>query len=251
MESKKTLINLGLTEIEADAYLALLELGGAKPSRVAKELGIKRTTIYPILKSLTAKGFATVYFRKNSRFYYAQKPNRVTGIFQKKLDQFVELIPQLNLLERKNTNEVGLRYIETKEELENFYRDILNEYKNREYRIISSAKGWEGVDPAFFIQYRKDRGKAKIKTRLLLSADSREINPTEPSLLRNYKYLPEKFSFRSTIDIFDDKILIVSPDLSALAVVVQILPMVDVFKAIFEALWEITPKNKQGTSNNT
>jgi len=59
--------------------------------------------------------------------------------------------------------------------------------------------------------------------------------------LRDYKYLDKKYSFKSTIDIYNDKILIVSSELSALAVVVALPPMVDVFKAIFEALWDSTP----------
>lgn len=232
--------NLGLNDNEANAYLALLKLGGSKPSQVATEMGIGRTTVYAILKDLTQKGFATVYFRQNHRFYYAQKPNRLSILFENKLDKFRDIIPQLNAVERKEGALMGIRYLETKNELEHFYIEILEEYKNRDYCIISSAKGWEGIDPKFFIQFRKDRGKAKIRTRLLLSADSEEINPTEPKLLRDFRYLPPKYSFRSTIDIFDDKILIVGPELTALAAVIEIPPMVDVFKSIFEALWDVT-----------
>ena len=244
METALVLQNLGLSDQEAGAYLALVKLGGCRPGQVAKEMGIKRTNAYPILQSLAKKGFAVVYFRKNSRFYYAQKPGRVTAIVQKKLDHFNDIIPSLNALERKQAQAIGLRYIETREELEDFYRQILVEYKSRDYRIISSAKGWEGIDPEFFIQYRKDRGRANIKTRLLLSADSKEINPGDPKLLRDYKYLGSKYKFSSSIDIYDDKILIVSPDLQALAVVLEIPPMVDVFKSIFEALWDCTIENK-------
>lgn len=236
--------NLGLNEHEASAYLALLKLGGSRPSQVAKEMGIKRTTVYPILATLTKKGFSIVYFRKNSRFYYAQKPKRVTNLLQAKLEHFNDIIPRLNALERKHVGAMGLRYIETKEELEDFYRSILVEYKNKEYRIISSAKGWEGIDPEFFIQYRKDRGKANIKTRLLLSADSKEINPTDEKLRREYRYLAPKYKFRSSLDMFDDKVLVVSPDLTALAVVIEIPVMVDIFKSIFEALWDATPTAK-------
>lgn len=236
--------NLGLSEPEANAYLALLKLGGSRPSQVAKEMGIKRTTVYPILKTLAKKGFAVVYFRQNSRFYYAQKPKKVTALAQKKIERFNDIIPQLNALERTNVQTIGLRYIETREELEEFYRGILAEYKNREYQIISSAQGWEGIDPEFFIQYRKDRGKNNIKTRLLLSADSKGINPTDPKLKREYKYLGKEYKFKSTIDIYDDKILVVSPDLKALAVVIEIPPMIDVFKSIFEALWNVTPALK-------
>ncbi|PLX27027.1 hypothetical protein C0581_03815 [Candidatus Parcubacteria bacterium] len=47
-----TLKNLGLSDIEAGVYLSLLKLGGSQASKIAKDVGIKRTTVYPILKKL-------------------------------------------------------------------------------------------------------------------------------------------------------------------------------------------------------
>ena len=112
------------------------------------------------------------------------------------------------------------------------------EYKNKEYCIIGSAPAWEGINDEYFLQFRKNRAKENIKTRLLLSADSKTINPIDKSLLRDFKYLPEKYKFKSTIDIFNDKILIVSPELTSLAVVIAIPAMVDVFQSIFEIIWD-------------
>ena len=70
MENEKILEGLGLSKQEAEAYLALLKLGGSLASLVAKEMSIKRTTVYAILKSLSDKGLALVYFRKGKKYYY-------------------------------------------------------------------------------------------------------------------------------------------------------------------------------------
>ncbi len=101
MENKVTLKNLGLSDIEADIYMALLKLGGSQASKIAKDVGIKRTTVYPILKKLAEAGFVTVYFKKNRRYYYAQKPQRVAALFGKKLDSFYAMIPLLEQLKKK------------------------------------------------------------------------------------------------------------------------------------------------------
>lgn len=238
MENTQTLMNLGLSQPEADAYLSLLRLGGSLASAVAKEMGVKRTTVYPILEALTQKGVATIYFRKNKRFYYATKPHKLSDLFEKKLQLFNNLVPFLETLEKKETQAIGLRFIETKAELKDLYDNILDEYKNKEYQIIGSASDWEGIDEAYFVQYRKRRAKNNIKTRLLLSAGSAKVNPTDVKLLRSFKYLPDKCNFKSTIDIFDDKILIVSPQISSLALVVAIPAMIDIFKSIFEIMWD-------------
>lgn len=238
MEQINTLLEFGLNEAEAQAYLALLRLGGANATMLAKEVGVKRTSIYPILKALTKKGCILVYFRRNRHFYYAQKPAKLVGLFEKKLDYFQNMIPMFEAMDKKQAQVVGLRFVETKEELKQFYTDILADYKNKSYRVIGNAFEWEGIDPEFFAYYRKSRGRLNIKTRLLLSADSKKANPTDKGLLREYKYLPEKYKFKSTMNIFNDKVLIISPELSSLAVVIAIPAMVDIFKSMFEIIWD-------------
>lgn len=238
MEQINALKHFGLSEQEAQTYLSLLKIGGTRASVLAKEIGVKRTTVYPILKSLAEKGCVLVYFKKGQRYYYAQKPVKLATLLEKKLEFFNNIIPAFEAMDKKQAEAVGLRFIETREELKQFYEDVLVDYKNKSYRIIGNASEWEGVDQEFFVQFRKDRARANIKTRLLLSADSKGVNPTDTRLLREYKYLPEKYKFKSTMDIFKDKVLIISPDISSLAVVIAVPAMVDIFKSMFEIIWE-------------
>ncbi|MBI2436475.1 MAG: helix-turn-helix domain-containing protein [Candidatus Magasanikbacteria bacterium] len=244
MNNVSTLKNLGLSDQEALIYLELLKLGGTQASKLAKSMGIKRTTVYPILKKLADSGFVTVYFRKNRRYYYAQKPQRVASLFGKKLDSFYAMIPLLESLEKKDVQMSGLRFIETLDELKQFYTGVLDEYRDKQYCIIGSAQGWEDLDMEWFRQFRYDRGRNNIKTKLLLTEDSREINPVEEKLLRDFRYVPSQYQFRSTIDIFEDQILVVSPELSSLAIVIQIPAMYDIFKAMFDMLWDTVGLDK-------
>ena len=244
MTNNKVLIDLGFSGQESETYLSLLKLGGSIASTVAKDIGVKRTTIYPILKNLASKGIVSVYFKKNKRFYHAIKPHKISSLFEKKIELFNNLIPALESIEKKQAQTIGLRFIETQEELENFYNDILDEYKNyktKEYYVIGSTPNWEGVDKEYFEQFRKDRGKHNIKTKLLLTHESKDSNPTERSLLREFKYIPEKYPFKSTIDIYKDKVIIIGPDISSLAVVIAIPAMVDIFKSVFEIIWDTLP----------
>lgn len=238
MEQTKALLEIGLTEQEAETYLALLKIGGTTATILAKEIGIKRTTVYPVLKSLAEKGCVFVYFRKSKRFYYAQKPEKLVNLLEKKVEFFTSVLPSFESLDKKQAQTIGLRFIETKEELKQFYENILAEYPNKSYRVIGNAFEWESIDPEFFAYYRQSRGRLGIKTRLLLSADSKDVNPTDKSLLREYKYLPEKYRFKSTMNIFKDKVLIVSPHITSLAVVIAVPVMVDIFKSMFEIIWE-------------
>jgi sugar-specific transcriptional regulator TrmB len=245
MEIIDVLRDLGLSHYEADAYLGLLKSGNLTASSIAKEIKIKRTTVYAILKSLASRGLIHVYLKKNKSIYSAVKPSSVYQLYKNKLQSFNEMIPFLEFNAKEEIDQVGLRFIETKEELERFYESILEEYNNSKYRIISSASYWEGIDPEFFVSFRRRRAKNNIKTKLLLSADSKEINPIEPSLLREWRYLPSKYSFKSTIDIYNDKILVIGPKIDGLAVVISIPAMVDIFKSIFDFIWDQSFNNKE------
>ncbi len=242
MTSKQALKDLGLSDQEVEIYLSLLKTGGAIASAVAKDVGIKRTTVYATLSALSKKGFVTKYYKKNKQLFYAEKPQRVANYYKKKVSSFVDLIPKLESLEKKELNLVGLRYIETLDELKKFYSGVLDEYKGKQYKAIGTAKHWQELDNDFFIKYRKDRAKAKIKTKILITQDSKQYSPTEKTLLRDVKFLPKKYAFKSTMDIFKDKILIISPELSSLAVVIAIPAMVDIFDAMFEMIWETNKK---------
>lgn len=240
MQNIKTLVDIGLSEQEASIYLRLLKIGRSSASMIAKEVEIKRTTIYPILQSMVRKGVVAIYFKGSNRFYSAKKPQKLANLFKNKLDALNEIIPNLETIEKKHAEMFGLRFIETPDELKQFYNEILDEYKNKEYYALGNTNVWEDIDKEFFKKFRRRRANAKIKTKLLLSADSKNINPTDKSLLREFKYLPEEYDFKSTIDIFKDKVLIIGPDTAALAVVIAVPAMVDVFKSIFQILWDKT-----------
>ncbi len=242
MQNIQAFIDLGLTEQEARVYLAAWELGSSDASTIAKKSGFQRTAAYPILKKLVHQGFISIFYKSTKRQYRAQQPEKLARTFARRLHNFENIIPYLKSLEKQKAQAFGLQFIETETELKHFYQDVIEKYAHKEYYIIGSAPAWEGISPEFFVNFRKKRAQAHIRTKLLLSAESKGIVSDNPKLLRTEKLLPEKHIFKSTIDIYPDQILIISSNLSALGVVIAIPPMVDVFKSVFEIMWDILPK---------
>ena len=244
MNGEKYLQDIGLTDHESALYVVLLRSGGLPASAAAKEAGLRRTTAYPILQSLAQKGFVSVYVKRGRKIFVAERPQTVAGFFEKKLKSFTAAIPLLESLEKTKLQISGLRFIETIDELKTFYAGVLQEYRNKSYVAMGNSNAWQGLDPDFFIQYRKDRAAANIHTKLLLSADSTETSPTDPRLLRETKFLPASYIFKSTMDIFDDKVLVVSPDQTSLAIVIAVPAMVDIFKSSFQMIWDLLPDKR-------
>ncbi len=241
MNAEKSLTELGLSPQESIVYVALLKSGEVPASLLAKAVTMQRTTAYTILKELVTKGFAIAYQKRGRQVFVAEKPQNVAGYFEKKLKSFTEHIPLLETLEKKQLQISGLRFIETLPELKRFYANILREYRGRSYAAMGNSNAWQGLDETFFVQFRKDRAALGIRTRLLLSPDSRITSPKDKALLREVKFVPKKYAFKSTIDIFDDKILIIGPNQTSLAVVIAVPDMVDIFKSTFELMWDLLP----------
>ncbi|MDD3487350.1 MAG: helix-turn-helix domain-containing protein [Candidatus Moranbacteria bacterium] len=247
MDNVKIVKDLGLPEQEAEAYLALLRLGGSLASTVAKEMGVKRTTVYAILQSLARKNLVLVYFRKSRRFYHPVPPRKLADMFEKKLDVFRRIAPSLMSIDRKTAQVFGLRFLETKEDLKQFYLDVQEELKKGRkeiYGVISSSVSWENIDREFFMEYRKERKRLGIKSRMLFSEDSKETVDILKEPLRKYKFLPKTFTLESSMNIYHDKVLLVDVKLDYIAVLISIPSIVATFKSVFDLLWEMVPAEK-------
>ena len=238
-EKTELLRNLGLSNPEIVAYTGLLRLGVTGASELAKEIGVKRTTIYPILENLKEKELVNSYKKGSKTFFDPLSPNKLIPHFEHKLESLTKMIPYLESMQNSSEKPYGVRFIQTKREFESFYNNILSEYRDKSYYIIGNTNAFIGLDTDFVIDFRKKRAQRNIRTKLILSHDSKSsVGQDDPSLLREFKYLSEKYSFKSTIDIYDDKILIIGPDVKAMAVVIAVPPMVDVFRSVFEVIWE-------------
>lgn len=238
----KVLSEFGLSKQEIGVYVKLLELGASSATQLSTEMGIKRTTAYPLLERLISHGVVIVSDQGSKKVFTPIKPQKLTSLYENKLDSLAKIIPLLEQMQGKEIKEYGVRLLKSKRDLESFYSDILEEYRNKEYYIIGSVSGFLNIDREFLLDFRKKRAARNTRVKLLLSHDSKgEEGQNDPQLLRTFKYLPEKYRFKSTIDIYDDKIVIIGPEIKALAVVVAIPAMVDIFRSVFEVLWEMTP----------
>jgi sugar-specific transcriptional regulator TrmB len=238
-EKMELLRGIGLSDREILAYSGLLKLGPSSATQLAKEVGLKRTTVYSILENLIRKEIVSSYRKGHKAIFDPLIPNKLLSLYERKLESLTTLIPYLEKIQSVQTKPFGVRFIQTRREFESFYNQILDEYKDRSYYIIGNANTFINIDTDFILKFRKNRALRNIHTKLILSHDSKAAaGQDDPSLIREFKYLPEKYVFKSTIDIYDDKILIVGPEVKSLAVVIAVPPMVDVFRSVFEVLWE-------------
>ncbi len=246
MNTLQTVEELGLKPNEARVYLALLEHGDATASDIARDLHLKRTTAYPLLTKLGERGFVSITIKHHRHYYRAEQPERVLEFYQRKLSAFEQLLPSLKALTDKAVHETaGVRYIENVAGLKQLYYEDLERYRGKTFRIISNNEQWENFDGSFLHDYLYDRAKANIKTKLLLTENSKPFSSQDPKLKREVKFLPPQWRFDSTINIYPESISVVAPTKNGLAVVIDIPVMADVFQTVFDMLWEFIPEQQR------
>lgn len=243
MKIKKILQDIGLSDIEAQVYLYLRKKDGATATEVANGLDIQRTRVYPVIKNLARKALVLTYQRSGSKYFHAVKPEKLLHIYEKKLELLSDIIPAIEALGGHDDFISGLRYIDTVSELRRFYLDVAQSYKGKKLEVVGDNHYWESMlGEDFVLKFRKEKAKNKIKTRLIATGQSEDFVKTNKKLLLDVKYLPKQYFFKTAFHIFPDQILVSTPHKTSVAVLIAVPAMTDVFKNIFEALWDNVAK---------
>lgn len=143
------------------------------------------------------------------------------------------------LIHKAQTQGKGVGFLNTPDQLKQFYLDGLKKYE--QWRALASIEDWLPVDQYFLQHFRIKLDENGIDTRIIFKKSGLQY---EPGNLKNrhIKIIPDSYTFRSSIDILNDKILIMNPHLSVLGIVIEGEAMVDVFIDMFDLLWDTLPE---------
>lgn len=147
-----------------------------------------------------------------------------------------------NAIKLGHTKQKGVYFLNTTQELKSFYLDGLKKYK--QWKAIASIEDWLPVDDTFLQDFRVKLDENKIKTKVIFKKPGLKYEP-KGLKYREVKIIPASYKFRSSVDILDDKLLIMSPSLKVLGLVIDIKPMLDIFHDTFDLLWDTLPKTKK------
>ena len=139
----KSLVELGLTELEAKIYLALLQKNTFTASALSAASGVNRTQTYDILSKLTQRGMA-VESRGRVKKYSAVNPQNVLNDFEQEINhkqaKIAELSAPLSKMYSSGNDNSSLDFIQVLSSRQN----IINKVEKLEYasqrEILSFCK---------------------------------------------------------------------------------------------------------------
>jgi len=243
---ERELFKLGLTDGEARAYTALLELGSTTVGPVVKKSGIAYSKIYEVLQRLLEKGLASYTIKEKTKYFQAIEPARLRDYLEK---QKAELHERENLLseiqpklqkmaalapERKESEIfIGFQGLRTAYELllnKAQKGDVLRFFyvHGEEYHAIAEDF-YENLFPLF------------KKLRIALRGISSLAHKKQQYLKRVPSFIELRFvdfPIPATIDVFKDKVLVSALREKPIAFLIQSSEVAENLQNYFDSIWE-------------
>jgi hypothetical protein len=144
------------------------------------------------------------------------------------------------LIEQASSESRGITVLNTPEQLRLFYTNHVSKYKT--WRAIASIEDWLPVDQNFLQDFRRQLDDAGVETKVIFK-QSGLTHEQDGYKHRQVKTVPDDYKFKSSIDVLDDKILIMNPHQAVLGLVIESAILVDVFIDMFDILWDQIPTN--------
>lgn len=234
----KLLEQAGFTEKEARVYLALLELGQADVSDIAKKSELKRSIIYVLLEGLIKRGYVSEVLNKKINTYQAIDPSVILSQLKSIAKNFSEMLPIFRTLHNKGENRPKITYHETKEGIWNTYQEI---NQSKEALFISSyeriTKHFPGVIEEWITLYQKGLIPLKGKHLIANNAFDLEVMRKFKMIGQETKYLPEINDFNMDLTIYGNKLAITSLEEKPFVVIIESEGLVKSMRPIFEIAW--------------
>ncbi len=240
MDLKNVLKGVGLKEKEALIYLATLELGPSPASEIACRAKLNRVTTYNILDKLMNKGFISRYTQNDIKIFAATDPD---GIREDCRNNYMNLKASLPDFRRLSgtTRHPRVRYYEGIKGMKRIYADTLT--AKTEILNYAASKLIREYWPTYDEEYVRARVKKEIYLRGICPDD--EFGATVvANNKKNYRKIrlvsPGKFPFSNEINIYDDKVAIISfgKDRTILGMIIESAEIADTQRAIFVMAWE-------------
>jgi sugar-specific transcriptional regulator TrmB len=152
--TNKQLEELGLSEKEAKVYLAMIALGSAPVSDIAKRAKIKRPTAYVVLDMLSERGLVNINEQRGVRLYNAAPLDQLVEYFRtasKRYAGFAEIakkmLPELKSMrivnkKTKTSPKSKVQIFEGATAMRTVYEDVLSSFES----IRTQAMSKDGVN---------------------------------------------------------------------------------------------------------
>lgn len=243
---EKSLQYVGFKPKEAKIYLALLELGEAPVTEIARRTNIKRTTIYNLLPDLIERGIVTARPKGGRVVYFVEDARSLKLDLHEKEKAIDRILPDLAQIQRLLPYKPRVTYYEGVGGMKDLYQDTLDNSKAGD--TILSYTGlshfYQYMPKDYMRTYIDERIKRKIFIKMIAphSPAAIEFDRVERHELRDIRLVDnQKFVFSADTEIYANKVALISYKENFIGVIIESEEINRMQKMAFELMWNTLP----------
>jgi sugar-specific transcriptional regulator TrmB len=233
----------GLSDKEANIYLALLQTGSATPQVLAERTKVNRSTAYLALASLQKRGLVSSVEARGKQCFVAEPPDRLTRLVDEAVrkveegrSKIMEALPSLVALFQVADPAPRVRFFEGANALQAAREEIwatrapISEIfaLDEDVLRIAAIKEEERIK----LTQRIRGGRALVAIKPGLSFPPRDPASFEIRLL-DYHRCP----FRGSLFVAGHKMCVITTHAEGMGIMINHPEITAVFQALFESAW--------------
>lgn len=208
----KELAKLGLSILEAEVYLGLLQRRLTTAGALSKHIGMKRSTVYTVLDTLVQKGLVSTTQINAVKNYQAESPDRIGDFLRKQKEDlalkegiFYSLSEELDSLHKSNTIAPKITIYEGQRGVNTLLMKNLDD-EPKEVLVIGEFM----KDGDHLHKYTTRRIEMGIPTRVITAEGDtiKKMMKGDTSSFRKTHLLDGKYKFPASIHIYDQSIAV-------------------------------------------
>lgn len=249
---EKYLEDLGLSEKEAKVYLSLLQVDNDSVLDLAEKTKINRTTIYPVLESLSKKGLISeVKVDKKVRFQ-AEPPERLETyverqkiVLEEHAKRLKDMIPQLKSVQRETGERPVVKLYEGKEGILSMTEDLFSgdEKGGVMYMLYPKDLLEEIFKDHETNKFKKFRLDKKIQGQSIYTYSKGAVDSTSNNGNR-VRIDSEKYPILCDITVYNSKVRIAILGETLSGVVIQSKDVAQTFVSLFKLAFAQAKKDE-------
>ncbi len=211
---EKFLVEVGLSDKEAKVYMFLLTVDEPNVAEISKKTKINRTTIYPVIDSLTEKGLVEEITKNEKTYIHALPPERIESYIEEQKIKLSEqskivkdMVPKFKAVARGLGERPIVEYYTGQEEI---LRSARNMFDGGEgglmYVIYPRDEVEKSFTPKELEPVKKKRIEKNVKIVSIYSYSKGEY--TSDITMDRKRIDPEKYPIKAEIGIYNESVRI-------------------------------------------
>lgn len=242
------LISIGLTCGEARVFLTLLKLGSAKVGQIVKDSHVSYSKVYDVLDRLSAKGLVSHIILGNVRYYNAVEPYRLEEYIKskeqevrKQLETANKVIPELvKVANRNRQNDMAEIFVGDKG-IRTAYEILLRDATSKDVLYyFYPFEGYHPIASPFYSRLYLFQKQKKVQQRGIATSDFKK-SKHYAEISKGVKMKFVNFPLPATMDIFKDKLLIISWE-NVVGILISSKEIAGHFRNYFNSIWKLATR---------